>query len=62
MQTANDFIVLNIREYLGNDNKRLGEDKLMSFYENYGFKKFDTRQTSTETEGSHELVQLLRLL
>jgi predicted GNAT family N-acyltransferase len=37
-------------------------EKLMSFYENYGFKKFDTRQTSTGTEGSHELVQLLRLL
>jgi hypothetical protein len=37
-------------------------EKLMSFYEHYGFKKFDTRQTSTGTEGSHELVQLLRLL
>jgi hypothetical protein len=37
-------------------------EKLMAFYENYGFKKFDTRQTSTSTEGSHELVQLLRLL
>lgn len=40
------------------DNK----DKLLSFYENYGFKRFDTRQTvSGETE-PHELVQLLRLL
>lgn len=29
MQTANNFIVLNIREYLENDDKRLGEDKLM---------------------------------
>jgi hypothetical protein len=28
MQIANDFIVLNIREYLENDNKRLREDKL----------------------------------
>ena len=40
------------------DNK----EKLLSFYENYGFKRFDTRQaTSSETE-SHELVQLLRLI
>jgi predicted GNAT family N-acyltransferase len=37
-------------------------EKLMSFYENYGFKKFDTRQTSTGAEEAHELVQLLRLL
>jgi hypothetical protein len=36
-------------------------EKLLSFYENYGFKKFDTRQTSTGTEESHEFVQLLRL-
>lgn len=28
MQPANDFIVLNIREYLENEDKRLGEDKL----------------------------------
>jgi hypothetical protein len=37
-------------------------EKLMSFYENYGFKKFDTRQATTGTEKSHELVQLLRLI
>ena len=36
------------------DNK----EKLFSFYENYGFKRFGTRQTAE----SHELVQLLRLL
>lgn len=30
MQPVNDFIVLNIREYLENDNdERLGEDKLL---------------------------------
>jgi hypothetical protein len=39
-----------------------GNEKLMSFYENYGFKKFDTRQTSTGTEKTHELVQFLRLV
>lgn len=39
------------------DNK----EKLLSFYENYGFKRFDTRQTASAEE-SHELVQLLRLI
>ena len=29
MQTANNFIVLNIREYLNNEDNRLGEDKLV---------------------------------
>ena len=29
MQPANNFIVLNIREYLENDNKRLGEEILV---------------------------------
>ena len=28
MQPANNFIVLNIREYLASEDKRLGEDKL----------------------------------
>ena len=27
MQSANNFIVLNIREYLASEDKRLGEDK-----------------------------------
>lgn len=39
------------------DNK----EKLLSFYENYGFKRFDTRQTASSEE-QHELVQLLRLI
>lgn len=38
------------------------KDKLLSFYENYGFKRFDTRQAISGEEESHELVQLLRLL
>ena len=29
MQPANNFIVLNIREYLENEDKRLGEDALV---------------------------------
>lgn len=117
MRTANNFIVLNIREYLDSTDKRLGEEKLtellsgffcplnpdverflkhqaieftknirqiqilqyqaggmvvfveadkkeklLSFYENYGFKRFDTRQTASNDKESHELVQLLRLL
>lgn len=37
-------------------------EKLLSFYENYGFKRFDTRRTATGTDEPHELVQLLRLL
>lgn len=40
------------------DNK----DKLLSFYENYGFKRFDTRQAVSGESETHELVQLLRLL
>ena len=35
--------------------------KLLSFYESYGFKQFDTRQTVKESE-PYELVQLLRLV
>lgn len=31
MQQANDLIVLNIREYLENDDGRLGEDRLLQF-------------------------------
>ena len=29
MESANNFIVLNISEYLANEDKRLGEDKLV---------------------------------
>ena len=40
------------------DNK----EKLLFFYENYGFKRFGTRQTVSLESESHELIQLLRLL
>ena len=36
--------------------------KLLSFYESYGFKHFDTRQTISKESEPHELVQLLRLV
>ena len=38
------------------------EEKLLSFYQNNRFSQFDTRQTVSDTDESHELVQLLRLL
>lgn len=38
------------------------EEKLLSFYRNNRFSQFDTRQTTSDTDGAHELVQFLRLL
>lgn len=38
------------------------EERLLSFYRDNRFSQFDTRQTASDTEESHELVQLLRLL
>ena len=38
------------------------EEKLLSFYCDNRFLQFDTRQTASDTDESHELVQLLRLL
>ena len=38
------------------------EEKLLSFYYNNRFSQFDTRQTATDTDELHELVQLLRIL
>ena len=37
-------------------------EKLLSFYENYGFRRFDIRQASSDVNNPHELVQLLRLI
>ena len=36
--------------------------RLLSFYQANRFQTFDTRQTATDSEEPHELVQLLRLL
>ena len=38
------------------------EEKLLSFYRDNRFSQFDIRQTTSDTDESHELVQLLRLL
>ena len=38
------------------------EEKLLSFYRDNRFSQFDTRQAASDTDESHELVQLLRLL
>ncbi|MBD5546374.1 MAG: GNAT family acetyltransferase [Lachnospiraceae bacterium] len=38
------------------------EEKLLSFYRGNRFLQFDTRQTTSDTDESHELVQILRLL
>ena len=37
-------------------------ERLLSFYQANRFQTFDTRQTATDSEEPHELVQLLRLL
>ena len=37
-------------------------ERLLSFYQANRFHTFDTRQTATDSEEPHELVQLLRLL
>ena len=36
--------------------------KLLSFYNDNKFVRFDTRQTASKDQEPHELVQLLRLL
>lgn len=38
------------------------DTKLLSFYKDNKFVKFDTRQTASKEQETHELVQLLRLL
>ena len=38
------------------------EEKLLSFYRDNRFSQFDTRQTVSDIDESHELVRLLRLL
>ena len=44
--------------FLGAENS----ERLLSFYQANRFQTFDTRQTATDSEEPHELVQLLRLL
>lgn len=35
MESANNYIVLNIREFLNNDDQRLGEDKLNQIFSEF---------------------------
>ena len=53
-------------QYLGGDVVTFleaeNEEKLLSFYRDNRFSQFDTRQAASDTDESHELVQLLRLL
>lgn len=42
--------------------KAENNEKLLSFYRNNRFSQFDTRQTTSNSDEPHELVQLLRLL
>lgn len=37
-------------------------EKLIKFYEDNGFKQFDTRETKIKNEELHELVQLLKII
>lgn len=37
-------------------------EKLLNFYTNNGFSKFDIRKTNPTSKESHELVQFLKLL
>lgn len=66
MQQANDLIVLNIREYLENDDGRLGEDKLVQFFSEFScplnkdVERFLKRQ-SVEFTKKHQAVTYLVL-
>ena len=66
MQQANDFIVLNIREYLENDDGRLGEDKLLQFLSEFScplnpdVERF-LKQQSIEFAKKHQAVTYLVL-
>ena len=52
------YMLGGIVTFLEAENK----EKLLSFYKDNRFSQFDTRQTASNTDESHELVQLLRLL
>lgn len=64
MQTASNFIVLNIREYLENDDKRLGEDKLLQLLSEFScplnpdVERF-LKQQSIEFAKKHQAVTYL---
>ena len=55
---ATQYMFVGMVTFLEAEN----EEKLLSFYRDNRFSQFDTRQTASDAEESHELVQLLRLL
>ena len=55
---ATQYMFVGMVTFLEAEN----EEKLLSFYRNNRFSQFDTRQTISDTDEAHELVQLLRLL
>ena len=55
---ATQYMFVGMVTFLEAEN----EEKLLSFYRENRFSQFDTRQTTSDTDESHELVQLLRLL
>ena len=55
---ATQYMFVGMVTFLEAEN----EEKLLSFYRESRFSQFDTRQTTSDTDESHELVQLLRLL
>ncbi|MCM1039789.1 MAG: GNAT family acetyltransferase, partial [Ruminococcus sp.] len=52
------YMLGGIVVFLETENK----EKLLDFYKANRFSQFDTRQTISDTDEPHELVQLLRLL
>jgi hypothetical protein len=55
---ATQYILGGMVTFLEAEN----EEKLLSFYQNNRFVQFDTRQTTSDSNTPHELIQLLRLL
>ena len=55
---ATQYMFVGMVTFLEAEN----EEKLLSFYRESRFSQFDTRQTTSDTDESHELIQLLRLL
>ncbi|MCM1185258.1 MAG: GNAT family acetyltransferase [Lachnospira sp.] len=60
------WIVIEEMQYMGGGMVTFleaeNEEKLLSFYRGNRFSQFDTRQTASDTDSPHELIQLLRLL
>lgn len=63
--TMSAFLIAQLgKNYTDGRNKEItgNEEKLLSFYRDNRFSQFDTRQTASDKDESHELIQLLRLI